>query len=210
MLRVLVQQDRMQEKQVGSPSVIKRSEEFCFNHHDDSSLSLGTSAASPGHPAWWCNAASDTWPRESRGWAALKMWRGPLGLTLALCWPELATPTFFSHEKKCKICNSLLPVSEVREKGDALPTILTCVLCCFPVLAMGGLVSLVSEIGKVHSSEHDFRSSEPGAKAGSPQWGSLLAVLLNPGSAVAFPGSFHWSSPSQELCHPSFRAQLGR
>ena len=63
----------MREKQVGSPSVIQRSEEFCFNHHDDSSLSLGTSAASPGHPAWWCSAAPDTWPRESRGWAALEI-----------------------------------------------------------------------------------------------------------------------------------------
>lgn len=154
--------------------LIQRSEESCFNHREDSSLSLGTSAASPGHPAWWCSAAPDTWPRESRGWAALEMWHGPR----AHSCPALArigNTYFFSHEKKCKICNSLLLVSEVREKGDALPTILTHVLCCFPVLETGGLVIQVTGIGKVHGSGHDFRSSEPGAKAGSPRWGGLLA-----------------------------------
>ena len=99
---------------------------------------------------------------------------GP-GLTPALRWPELTTPAFFPMRKNVKFATLLLLVSEVREKGDALPTILTHVLCCFPVLETGGLVIQVTGIGKVHGSEHDFRSSEPGAKAGSPRWGGLLA-----------------------------------
>ena len=34
-MRVLVKQDRTQEKQVGASSVTKGSEEFCFHHLDE-------------------------------------------------------------------------------------------------------------------------------------------------------------------------------
>lgn len=120
------------------PSVTKKSEGFCFNRHDDSPLSLGTSAASPGHPAWWYSVAPDTRPWEERlGCPRDVTWAPRAHSCLALA--RIGNTYFFSHEKKCKICNSLLLVSEESEKGDTLPTILTRVPCCFPVLGMGGL-----------------------------------------------------------------------
>lgn len=112
-MRVLVKQDRAQEKQVGAPSVTKGSEEFCFHHLDEMT-----------HPRVWEPAPLPQITQSGSAGRPSTCETGLLGLTLAFFWPEMATPIFFPMRKKGEICKSLLLVSTQREKRDALPTIL--------------------------------------------------------------------------------------
>lgn len=134
-MRVLVEQDRAQEKQVGAPSVAKGSEEFCFHHLDEMT-----------HPRVWEPALL---PQISQSGSAVQLLHtalretgrpstcetGLLGLTLAFFWPEMATPILFPM-RKVKFA-ALYSLSLSKERSGALPPFWGHTPCCSPVLGMG-------------------------------------------------------------------------